>query len=62
MTTDPTPQQLAAAVQAIADFPFWDYGMDDVTVAIRDDGGAPEWVADLAAKVAAAVTNAEKSA
>lgn len=62
MTTNPTPQQLAAAEQTIADFLFWDYGMDDVTDAIRNDRAAQEWIADLAAKVAAAVVGAGESA
>jgi len=50
MSTEPTP-----AEKAIKEFPFWNYGMDGVDIALREDPEAQEWVPALAAKIEVAV-------
>jgi len=35
-------------VFAITEFPFWNYGMDDVSSAIEEDPEAQEWIPALA--------------
>jgi hypothetical protein len=50
---------IKTASKAIRDFPWWDYGMDDVSYALRKDPDAQEWVGDLARAVVEAVRKAE---
>ena len=53
---NPTPEQVAAAEDAIRTFDFDDYGLDDVFYAIHSAPWAQEWIPALARRVAAAVT------
>jgi len=51
----PATDQTAAAVEAIRTFPFDDFGMDDVSFALKDSPETQEWVGALADAVLAGV-------
>jgi hypothetical protein len=45
-----TDQKIAAAMEAILDFPWWNYGLDNVS-----DTQSEDWAAELAEAVVAAL-------
>lgn len=56
MATSSNESPLQQRIEAvIRDFPFDNFGMDDVSFALEDDPEAQEWVPALARKILAAL-------
>lgn len=51
-TDSPLQQQIESVIR---DFPFDDYGLDDLSCLLEDDPDAQEWVSALARKVLAVI-------
>lgn len=46
---------MGKVTRAISEFPFWNYGMDNVSFAIEEDPEAQEWIPALAEAILTAI-------